>query len=124
MAEATLLIYDLAAAVTPAGSGPLRGREFGALRVHSPASIAVAGDRISAVGPPTEILRNLPSGADYESVDGRGKVALPGLVDCHAPGLPGRQGGRVRAALLRGYLRGDPCFRWRHSLDGCGDAGR
>src|SRR5215217_3430023 len=83
MAEATLLIYDLAAAVTPAGSGPLRGREFGALRVHSPASIAVAGDRISAVGPPTEILRNLPSGADYESVDGRGKVALPGLIDCH-----------------------------------------
>ena len=83
MAEITLLIHDLAAAVTPVGSGPLRGKEFGALRVHSPASIAVAGERIAAVGPPAEILRELPSDTDYVSVDGRGKVALPGLVDCH-----------------------------------------
>src|SRR5215213_8859095 len=83
MAEVTLLINDLAAAVTPAGTGPLRGREFGALRVHSPASIAVASDRISAVGSPAKILREIPSGKDNESVDGRGKVALPGLVDCH-----------------------------------------
>jgi imidazolonepropionase len=83
MAEVTLLIHDLAAAVTPAGSGPLRGREFGAVRIHSPASIAIAGERIAAVGPPAEILRGLPSGEDYESVDGRGKVAFPGLVDCH-----------------------------------------
>jgi len=83
VAEITLLIHDLAAAVTPVGSGPLRGKEFGALRVHSPASIAVAGERIAAVGPPAEILRELPSDTDYVSVDGRGKVALPGLVDCH-----------------------------------------
>src|ERR687897_363851 len=83
MAEVTLLIHDLAAAVTPAESEPLRGREFGAVRIHSPASIAIAGERIAAVGPPAEILRGLPSGEDYESVDGRGKVAFPGLVDCH-----------------------------------------
>src|SRR5215212_1478414 len=83
MAEATLLIHDLAAAVTPAGSGPLRGREFGAVRIHSPVSIVIAGERIAAVGPPTEILRELPSGTDYLSVDGRGRVAFPGLVDCH-----------------------------------------
>jgi imidazolonepropionase len=83
MAEITLLIHDLAAAINPEGTGPLRGREFGALRVHSPASIAVAGDRIRAVGPPAEILREITPGRDYESVDGRGKVALPGLVDCH-----------------------------------------
>src|ERR671913_950783 len=83
MAEATLLIHDLAAVITPEGSGPLRGAEFGAVRIHSPASIAIAGERIAAVGPPAEILRGLPSGEDYESVDGRGKVAFPGLVDCH-----------------------------------------
>ena len=83
MAEVTLLIHDLAAAVTPVGTGPLRGREFGALHIHSPASVAIAGDRIFAVGQPAEILRGIPSGRDYESVDGRGKVALPGLVDCH-----------------------------------------
>jgi imidazolonepropionase len=83
MAEVTLLIHDLVAAVTPAGAGPLRGREFGALRVHSPASVAMAVDRITAVGPPAEILREIPSGTNYESVDGSGKVALPGLIDCH-----------------------------------------
>ncbi len=83
MAEVTLLIHDLTAAVTPEGTGPLRGREFGALRNHSPASVVITGDRIAAVGPPAEILRGLRSGKDYESVDGSGKVALPGLVDCH-----------------------------------------
>src|ERR671910_2310717 len=83
MAEVTLLIHALAAAVTPAGSGPLRGAELGAVRIPPPASIAIAGERMAAVGPPAEIWRDLPSGADYESVDGRGKVALPGLVDCH-----------------------------------------
>ena len=83
MSEISLLIHDLDAAVTPIGTGPLRRDEFGAMRVHSPASIAIAGDRIFAVGPPEEVLRQIPSGPDYESVDGRGTVALPGLVDCH-----------------------------------------
>lgn len=83
MPDVSLLIHDLDAAVTPAGTGPLRGRQFGDLRVHSPASIAVAGDRIVAVGPPEEVLREVPSGAGFESVDGRGKTALPGLIDCH-----------------------------------------
>src|SRR5919112_151519 len=83
MAEISLLIHDLDAAVTPAGTGPLRGGEFGDLRIHSPASIAVSGDRITRVGPPGAVLREIASGDEYESVDGRGKVALPGLVDCH-----------------------------------------
>ena len=82
--EISLLLHNLSAAVTPAGTGPLRGRKFGELVVHSPASIAVAGDRIVAVGPPGEVLREVPSGGEYESLDGRGKVALPGFVDCHA----------------------------------------
>ena len=84
MPEVSLLVHDLSAAVTPAGSGPLRGREFGELVVHSPASITMAGDRIVAVGPPDEVLSELRSGAEYETLDGRGRVALPGLVDCHA----------------------------------------
>jgi imidazolonepropionase len=83
MAEISLLIHDLDAAVTPAGTGPLRGGNFGDLRVRSPASIAVSGERITGVGPPGEILREIASGDEYESVDGRGRVALPGLIDCH-----------------------------------------
>ena len=84
MPEVSLLVHDLSAAVTPKGTGPLRGREFGELVVHSPASIAMSGERIVAVGPPEEVLRAVPPGAEYESVDGRGRVAVPGLVDCHA----------------------------------------
>jgi imidazolonepropionase len=84
MTNVSLLIHDLDAAVTPAGSGPLRGRRFGELRVQSPASIAVAGDRIVAVGPPEEVWREVPKDAEFDSLDGRGKVALPGLIDCHA----------------------------------------
>jgi imidazolonepropionase len=83
LSEPTLLIHDLQAAVSPKGKGPLRGRDLGELEAHAPASIAISGEYIAAVGPPDEVLRGLPSGADYEAVDGRGKVALPGLVDCH-----------------------------------------
>ena len=83
MSEPTLLIHDLQAAVSPEGTGPLRGRDLGGLEIHAPASIAISGERIAAVGPPDKVLRGLPSGADYAAVDGRGKVAIPGLVDCH-----------------------------------------
>jgi imidazolonepropionase len=83
MAEISLLVHDLEAAVSPKATGPLRGRDLGELEIHTPASIAISGGRIAAVGPPREVLRSMPSGVDYESVSGRGKVALPGLVDCH-----------------------------------------
>jgi imidazolonepropionase len=83
MSEVSLLVHDLEAAVYPGGTGPMRGRDLGKLEIHSPASIAISGERIAAVGPPREVLRAIPSGADYETVSGRGKVALPGLVDCH-----------------------------------------
>jgi imidazolonepropionase len=83
-AEATLFIHDLAAAVSPGGHGPLRGRDLGRLEVRAPASVAISGDRILAVGPPAEVLRQHPPGQECQAVDGRGKAALPGLVDCHA----------------------------------------
>jgi imidazolonepropionase len=83
MAEVSLLIHDLEAAVSPKGSGALRGRDLGELEIHTSASIAISGDRITSVGHPAEVLRELPPGADYETLDGRGRVALPGLVDCH-----------------------------------------
>jgi imidazolonepropionase len=83
MAEISLLVHDLEAAVSPKGIGPLRGRDLGELEIHTPASIAISGDRIAAIGPPREVLRSMPPGADYETIDGRGKVAVPGLVDCH-----------------------------------------
>jgi len=84
MAEVALLVHDLEAAVSPKGTGPLRGRSLGELEVQAPASVAISGERIAGVGPPKEVLRGFPPGTGYETLDGRGKVALPGLVDCHA----------------------------------------
>ena len=84
MAEVSLLIHDLEAAVSPKGWGPLRGRDLGELNIHAPASVAISGGRITAIGRPEEVMREIRSGADFETVDGRGKVALPGLIDCHA----------------------------------------
>ena len=84
MAEVSLFIHDLGAAVSPKGGGPLRGRDLGELDIHAPASVAISGGRITAIGRPEEVMREIRSGADCESVDGRGKVALPGLIDCHA----------------------------------------
>ena len=84
MAEATLFVHDLKAAVSPGGRGPLRGQDLASLQVHSPASVAISGERVLAVGPPGEVLRDHPPGPGCETVDGRGAVALPGLVDCHA----------------------------------------
>ena len=99
MSEVTLLIHDLEAAVSPKGPGPRRGRDLGDLEVHAPASVAISGDRIVAVGDPREVLRGLPEGADPEPLDGRGRVALPGLVDCHAH--PAFLGDRAREFELR-----------------------
>ena len=84
MAETTLFVHDLACAVSAKGHGAVRGGGLGDLSVHAPASVAVSGDRILAVGPPADVLREHPPGPDCPTVDGRGKAALPGLVDCHA----------------------------------------
>ena len=81
--ETTLFIHDLNAAVSPAGSGPLRGRSLGELEIHAPASVAISGDQITAVGKPQDVLREHPPGPECVTVDGRHRVALPGLVDCH-----------------------------------------
>lgn len=99
MSAPTLLVHDLAAAVSPAGMGPLRGREMGELTVHAPASVVVSGDRILAVGRPEDVLREHPPGPECVSIDGRGRVALPGLVDCHTHAC--FLGDRVREFELR-----------------------
>jgi imidazolonepropionase len=83
MGKTTLLIHDLAAAVSPTADGPLRGKALGELEISAPASVAISGDKILAVGPPKDILREFPPGLDCVSLDGHGQVALPGLVDCH-----------------------------------------
>ena len=76
-----LLIRDLRQVATPAGrTAPLRGADLGRTDVLEDAYIVVDDGRIAEVGR----MRELPAlGGDVEEVDGRGRCAVPGLVDCH-----------------------------------------
>jgi imidazolonepropionase len=74
-------LENLAAAASPAGTGaPLRGGDLGRVLEVAPAAIAVVDGRIAAVGAPADVRGVHP---DLEPVDGRGRVAIPGLIDCH-----------------------------------------
>src|SRR5215218_167019 len=80
---ASLLVRDLAQVVSPAGAAaPLRGPELGRLDVVEDAYVLCRDGRIAAVGPMRE-LGALADGDDLVEVDGRGRSAIPGLVDCH-----------------------------------------
>jgi imidazolonepropionase len=76
-----LLVRDLAQLVTPAGTeAPLRGEALGMVEVVEHAYVLCEGGRVAATGR----MRDLrPLAGDVEELDGRGLVALPGLVDCH-----------------------------------------
>jgi len=52
----------------------------GARRVIPDGAVAVAGDRIVAVGPRTEVEAAHPAGT---RIDARGRAVLPGLIDSH-----------------------------------------
>ena len=77
----TVLIRDLAQVVTPAGAdAPLRGPALGEVVVLEDAYVLCEQGRIAAVGRMSE-LASLTG--DVVEIDGRGRCALPGLIDCH-----------------------------------------
>jgi imidazolonepropionase len=76
-----LLVRDLAQLATPAGrSAPLRRAALGQVDVLEDAFVLCAGDTIEAVGRMRDLT---PLDGDVVEVDGRGRCAVPGLVDCH-----------------------------------------
>ncbi len=97
MSTPRLLIRDLAQLATPAsGAAPLRGASLGAVEVLEDAYVLCAGDTIEAVGR----MRDLPPlDGDVVELDGRGRCAIPGLVDCHTH--PAFGGDRVDEFSLR-----------------------
>jgi len=76
-----LLVRHLAQLATPGGlEAPLRGRALGEIEVIEDAFVLCREGTIEAVGR----MRDLPLlDDDVEEVDGRGRCAIPGLVDCH-----------------------------------------
>jgi imidazolonepropionase len=79
----TLLVRELKQLASPAGGrAPLRGSALGAVRVLEGAYVLCVDGIVREVGPMRELDRSaLP--ADLVEIDGRGRVAVPGLVDCH-----------------------------------------
>ena len=77
-----LLVRDLAQVVSPAGTGaPLRGYEqMSAVEVIEKAYVLCEDGRVSAVGPMAD-LGGIEG--ELEELDAKGRVAIPGLVDCH-----------------------------------------
>jgi imidazolonepropionase len=77
-----LLIRDLAQIVSPGGPAPLRGAALGEVSVVENGYVLCDGPRTLAVGTMSSLDRaSLP--ADVVEIDGRGRAAVPGLVDCH-----------------------------------------
>jgi imidazolonepropionase len=75
-----LLIRDLAQVASPAGrEAPLRGAALREVDLLEDAYVLCDGARIEAVGR----MRDLADPGDVEELDGRGRCAIPGLVDCH-----------------------------------------
>jgi imidazolonepropionase len=76
-----LLIRDLAQLVTStATAAPLRGADLGRVDVVADAYVLCDGEAIASVGR----MRDLePLDGDVMEIDGRGRCAIPGLVDCH-----------------------------------------
>jgi imidazolonepropionase len=76
-----LLVRDLAQLATPVGDGaPLRGTALGEVAVVGDAFVLCNEGRIEAVGR----MHDLPLlEDDVEELDGSGRCAVPGLVDCH-----------------------------------------
>ncbi len=96
-APTRLLVRDLAQLATPAGrDAPLRGAALGAVDVLEDAYVLCRGDTIEAVGS----MRDLPAlDGDVVELDGAGRCAIPGLVDCHTHAAFG--GDRVEEFSLR-----------------------
>ena len=81
MAPLPVLVRDLDQLATPAGrESPLRGSSLGEVEVLEGAYVLCAGSEIAAVGRMRDLA---PLADDVLEVDGRGRCAVPGLVDCH-----------------------------------------
>jgi imidazolonepropionase len=96
-APGRLLIRDLHQVATPrGGEAPLRGAALGDVEMLERAYVLCEDGRIASVGRMSDL--GALSG-DVEELDGRGRCAVPGLVDCHTHACFG--GDRVEEFALR-----------------------
>ena len=88
----------------------MRGSVLGSVDVIEDAFVLCADGRIEAVGRMADLP---PLGDDVEELDGRGRCAIPGLVDCHTHAC--FAGDRVEEFSLRS---GGATYEELHSAGG------
>ncbi|MER2120005.1 MAG: imidazolonepropionase [Solibacillus sp.] len=63
---------------------PRRREQMSELGLKTEVSVLIEGDRIEMIAPLDEIKQEYPHlVSDAEVIDARGKIVMPGLVDCH-----------------------------------------
>ncbi len=63
---------------------PRRREQMSELGLKKEVSVLIEGDRIAMIAPLDEIKQEYPHlVSDAEVIDARGKIVMPGLVDCH-----------------------------------------
>ena len=88
LARVDRLFVGATQVVTCAGAPRARrGAEMRAAGILTDAAVAVRGDRIAAVGPARDLLRDF---ANADRIDCSGCILTPGLVDSHTHALFGR----------------------------------
>lgn len=75
-----LLVRGASELATPEGRTARGGAALGQVRVVPRGAVAVAGDRIVAVGPEEELVRRF---TPVRTLDARGGTIVPGFVDAH-----------------------------------------
>ncbi|NBC70576.1 imidazolonepropionase [Paenibacillus sacheonensis] len=83
MERIDLLLTGIGSLVTPVGNAPRSGHAMNEIRRIPEAAIAIRDGLIVFVGPEAEVLSGLKGAQIAETLDARGCLATPGLIDPH-----------------------------------------
>jgi imidazolonepropionase len=64
-------------------TGPRSGKHLEDLGIIEDGAVAISGDKIAAVGKTQDILDEIKITGETKVIGAKGKVVLPGFVDCH-----------------------------------------
>lgn len=92
-----LIVHNTSMVLTCAGKGPRRGLEQNELHPIPDGAVAIAGERIKAVGPVAEVMQM--GGSPTTFINARGGIVMPGMIDPHTHPVYG--GNRADEFLLR-----------------------
>lgn len=82
--KATMVVKNIGQLVTMRGPAPRVGPAMRELDIIENAGVAVAGDRILALGPSDEIEGRVPVSSECVLIDAEGGLVTPGFVDSHS----------------------------------------